>query len=97
MAEDVRISARATAAQRSAWQAAAHAMGMTPSEYVRRAIEAQMRADCEEAADAARCAHIVLSAAQDAGGKATKELFRYGEASLRHATLVAALEDFRHG
>lgn len=95
--QQIRISTRATAAQRSAWQAAAHAMGMTPSEYVRRAIEGQMRADCKEAAEAVQCTHIVLAAAHDAGCDATQEQARYAAANLRWAALASALEDFAHG
>lgn len=95
--QQIRISSRATAAQRSAWQAAAHTMGMTPSEYLRRAVEAQMRADRDEAAEAVQCTHIVLAATHDAGRDAAEEQARYAAANLRWAALASALEGFSHG
>lgn len=91
------ITLRATSGQARALKEGARSCGMTASEYIRRAVETQMRADHEEAAEAVQCTHIVLAAAHDAGRDATQEQARYAAANLRWATLCAALEDFRHG
>lgn len=96
MPEDIRISTRASLAQRNAWRAAARAMNMTPSQYVRRSIEAQMRADRDEAAELVECARLMLSDAHDSGRDTKQEQLRHAAANLRWATLVSALEDFSH-
>lgn len=91
------ITLRTRQPEIDALKTAASAMDMHVSQYIRRAIEAQMRADRDEAAEAVQCTHIVLAAAHDAGRDATQEQARYAAANLRWAALASALEDFAHG
>lgn len=91
------ITFRSTSEQARALKVAAEATGMTVADYLRRAVEMQMREDCKEAEEAVQCTHIVLAAAHDAGRDAEAEQRQYAAANMRWAILSAAIEGFRHG
>lgn len=91
------ITFRSTSEQARALKASAEATGMTVADYLRRAVEAQMREDIVDAAESVECAHILLSAAHDAGHDAEAEQQRYAAANMRLAVIRSALDGFRHG